>query len=661
MCGIFGMVYKTNDYETIAKKLLTDLFLFSETRGKESSGFMHLSGDMVSVMKSNRPASDIIKTVQYKKEFEQKSQDSANRLSWFIGHSRLVTNGSSMINGNNQPVLKDNLAAVHNGIIVNDLALWERYPSLKREYEVDTEIMLSLLRYHIVQGEPLTRALAKVFAEIKGTASVAISIKEWGVIALSSNNGSLFVWDNLENGLFVFASEAFILKKAINKRRLTKAIPLRQLGRDEILILDYVNGVKLAVGGVSDNSQLPIHVKTFKDLESAKSKDISNPTINNAVKFSPFEIDNDPIDALNRCARCILPETMPYIEFDNEGVCNYCHGYIPQKPKDKKILLDWAQHNRKSDSADCVVSFSGGRDSCYSLHYLTKELDMHPIAYTYDWGMVTDIARRNQARLCGKLGVEQILLSADIVVKRDYIRRNVEAWLKKPDLGIIPLFMAGDKQYFYYANKMRKQLGLSEIVMASNPLERTDFKSGFCGVKPISIRNAGLSDSTIEKLSLKNITKMAGYYLRQFGVNPGYINRSIFDTMWAFGSYYCIPHNYMRLYDYVYWNEQEIEDVLLNEYDWEIADDTKTTWRIGDGTAPFYNYIYYTVAGFSENDTFRSNQVREGVMDRETALKLSRRDNQPRFDSIKWYCDAVGLDIERTLARIQQIPKLYTT
>lgn len=45
--------------------------------------------------------------------------------------------------------------------------------------------------------------------------------------------------------------------------------------------------------------------------------------------------------------------------------------------------------------------------------------------------------------------------------------------------------------------------------------------------------------------------------------------------------------------------------------------DTNTTWRIGDGTAAFYNYVYYTVAGFTEHDTFRSNQIREGQMTRE--------------------------------------------
>ncbi len=84
-----------------------------------------------------------------------------------------------------------------------------------------------------------------------------------------------------------------------------------------------------------------------------------------------------------------------------------------------------------------------------------------------------------------------------------------------------------------------------------------------------------------------------------------------------------------------------------------------STWRIGDGTAAFYNYIYLTVAGFTENDTFRSNQIREGMITREEGLRLALRDNSPRYDSIKWYFDTIGIDMESAIKTINNIPKLY--
>ena len=71
---------------------------------------------------------------------------------------------------------------------------------------------------------------------------------------------------------------------------------------------------------------------------------------------------------------------------------------------------------------------------------------------TYDLGMVTDLARRNIARICGTLGVENIIVAADIHWKRENIKKNIIALLKSPELGMIPLFMAGDKYFFCVRN-----------------------------------------------------------------------------------------------------------------------------------------------------------------------------------------------------------------
>ena len=138
------------------------------------------------------------------------------------------------------------------------------------------------------------------------------------------------------------------------------------------------------------------------------------------------------------------------------------------------------------------------------------------------------------------------------------------------------------------------------------------------------------------------------------------MNSSLSDTFFAYLCYYFLKKDYLTLYDYIQWDEKEIEDTLINEYNWETDPGTKTTWRIGDGTAPFYNYIYYTVAGFTENDTFRSTQIREGVITREDALTKVREENQARWETIKWYCDTIGIDWIYAIKKINKIPKLYT-
>ena len=137
--------------------------------------------------------------------------------------------------------------------------------------------------------------------------------------------------------------------------------------------------------------------------------------------------------------------------------------------------------------------------------------------------------------------------------------------------------------------------------------------------------------------------------------SPGYFNRSLWDTI--SGEYYrsfTEKKNYFHIFDYWRWDENTVDDAL-KKYDWELAPDTNTTWRIGDGTAAFYNYIYYTVAGFTEHDTFRSNQIREGQISRDEALKLVKDENRPRYQNIRWYLDTLNMDYKEVINIVNSI------
>ena len=131
-----------------------------------------------------------------------------------------------------------------------------------------------------------------------------------------------------------------------------------------------------------------------------------------------------------------------------------------------------------------IIGFSGGRDSSYGVLLIDQMFDKNVVAASYDWGMVTDLARRNQARVCGKLGIEHIWLSADIDKKRENIRKNLIAWLNKPHIGMLPILMAGDKVWQKQLRKTAKLKNNSCILQFQSPYEATFFKHGFAGVKP---------------------------------------------------------------------------------------------------------------------------------------------------------------------------------
>ncbi len=604
MCGIFGMISPQEIDKNSFKKLVTHAL----QRGKDSSGLLCYQSGGYHAYRADYQITRLLREIK----------PYASPV--VMGHSRLITNG--MVD--NQPVIRDGICALHNGIIVNHEAIWSEIGK-EPKLQIDTELIIGIASAHLESGGDLAELPVNILKLCQGVVACALILPKYGKICLFSNNGSLYVGEHGQST--VFASESF---------------PLSEIGCKEIV-------------QIRDNAvflDIPVAETDIKIQDKLARTSNLIP----ALKFSSSE-EKKLIyrhHNLRRCTRCVLPETMPFINFDDDGVCNYCRSYKPRNiPRSTDEIFALVEPYRRQMGNDCIVPFSGGRDSCYGLHLIVNELKMQPVTYTYDWGMVTDLGRRNISRLCAELGVENIIIADDIATKRRNIKMNLKAWLRSPDLGMVSILTAGDKHFFRHVESVKKQTGIKLNLWGVNPLEVTHFKAGFLGVPPDfeekRVYNHGWQKQlNYQKLRFKAMLK-----------SPGYFNRSLWDTL--SGEYYrsfTQKEDYFHIYDYWRWDEKKI-DAVLDMYNWEKAPDTKTTWRIGDGTAAFYNYIYYTVAGFTEHDTFRSNQIREGDLTREEALQLVIDENTPRYPNIKWYLDAVGLEFNDVISVINSIESYY--
>lgn len=606
MCGIFGIISEKSFKNQDLKKIVSH----STQRGKDSSGLIYFDSEKYQI---NRADFEVDKLLKQTNPLNSKV---------VFGHSRLITNGLS----DNQPLVKENIFVLHNGIITNDKEIWDGL-SVKRELQIDSEAIIGITEEHLNNNLPLEDLSNVILSRCKGIISCALLLQDLGKIILFSNNGSLHL--SKKNDTTFFASENYALK---------------QIGCVEIeQIL---------------NSQVILNIPIPSDLDyNLKNYHTREENLIPQFKYNKIEeglLNYDTHD-IKRCIKCILPETMPYILFDNEGVCNYCNNYKPRNnPKPKEDLLKLLEPYRKKTGLECIVPFSGGRDSCYGLHLIVNEFKLRPVTYTYDWGMVTDLGRRNISRMCSEMGVENIIVAADISLKRKNIKMNLESWLRSPHLGLMALLTAGDKHFFRYVEEIKKQTGVNLNLWGVNPLEVTHFKTGFLNIAP---------DFEEKRVYSHGWVKQLRYHSKRFKAmmkSPGYFNSSIWDTL--SGEYYrsfTKKKDYYHIFDYWRWDEDYVNNILINKYGWETALDTRTTWRIGDGTAAFYNYVYYTVAGFTEHDTFRSNQIREGQIKREKALKLIFDENRPRYQNIKWYLDTLGFDFKEVIKIINNIPKLY--
>lgn len=114
---------------------------------------------------------------------------------------------------------------------------------------------------------------------------------------------------------------------------------------------------------------------------------------------------------MKRCVRCNLPETHETITFDAQGVCNICNQH-----SFKRDAIDWKARKTELDELveryrgkydyDCIVPFSGGKDSTWTLYYLVKEYGLKPLVVRFDHGFMRPNLEANVKRTIRRLGVD---------------------------------------------------------------------------------------------------------------------------------------------------------------------------------------------------------------------------------------------------------------
>lgn len=663
MCGIFGLIASTRrgiQYSQFDRDL-RKLFSLSRERGRDASGLAiyRPSEKDVSVLRHEQDGKDFLRRPEFSKLMhssfvDAKGDEDAPIAA--IGHCRLVTHGSFSVPENNQPVISGAFVGVHNGIISNALAIkladddtntasYNRKISAEGwSTESDTRLFFESLSKEAERCGLTIESLKTLFGKIDGSASIAFFSTKDGAIFLATNTGSLYLVTHLSAGITVFASEHRFLEDFLKTSELFADA---RNARIQKIFPGYGARIRLRAG----------KPEMFFCKDGTFSADVAVAPVGEPVRIDKIvALKSDP-NKLKRCTKCILPETYPYIHFDENGVCNFCRYYKREEVYGRAALERLLEKYRSKDgSPDCVVGLSGGRDSCYGIHVLKNELGMNPVAYTYDWGLTTDKSRINQSKICGRLGIEHIIRAPNIRQKRRYLRKNVHAWMNRPSLGMVPLFVAGDKGFYHYSRQLKKELGIDlSILCSGSRFEQRDFILGFCGIDTMLSDTARLSS-----YPAKVKAQLAFYYAKEYFLNPSYFNETFADSIWAFFTSFITRDTSLYLFEYLPWNELEIEELLKKEYDWEVDTSYGTNqWRMGDGQSAFTNYIWYTVAGFSEYDNFRAHQIREGLLTRDEALELARADNEPKFETLEYFGHLIGLNIDEILARINTIPKMY--
>lgn len=116
------------------------------------------------------------------------------------------------------------------------------------------------------------------------------------------------------------------------------------------------------------------------------------------------------------CGRCVLPEGFPGIQFDSTGVCNLCRaragGEVERSIRERtaRRFGELAEVLRKRPGIHCLMAFSGGKDSTYTLMMLRRQFGLRVLAVTFDNGFLSPAAFENARKVVEALDAEHLVV-----------------------------------------------------------------------------------------------------------------------------------------------------------------------------------------------------------------------------------------------------------
>ena len=294
-------------------------------------------------------------------------------------------------------------------------------------------------------------------------------------------------------------------------------------------------------------------------------------------------------DEKTRCTRCILPADYPNVSFDADGVCRVCrehdvrYGSIDWEARERTLGRILDRYRGRGLKYDCMVPFSGGKDSTFTLWTIKNRYGMNPLAFNFDNGFLDSDALSVVKKSCRKLGVDLYTYTPDTGLLNRVYRRALEQTGEFCSACVVlmptAIFRAADIH------------GIRLIV------------AGFSDELEAPPRETSYMDRTC----FWNIMK-GGFSRKE-------LKWDFFFPSWKrmFGV------KQINLPDYIRWDLPMIYETLNRELDFGRS---MASVRYDCLGTPHSSYLFSRRTGFGKYEYLYSNMVRAGVISREEALHI---------------------------------------
>ncbi len=350
------------------------------------------------------------------------------------------------------------------------------------------------------------------------------------------------------------------------------------------------------------------------------------------------------------CKNCLLPDTYLGVKISEDGLCQYCHDYQKRHYQSTDALKDLIKEplsRNQSDKYDCVVGFSGGRDSTYLLWYIVKVLNLRPLAVFSDDLFIPQIAIDNMHRTCDILGCDLKIIPHDNLKK--CIGHHLNAWIRRPVAETLMFINVGERiGYETLVEEEAIKQGVKLIFGGRTPIQSEEqyktnvMKIGNKGGK-ISWIVGWLKQVILNPSLAMNLTSLKIQY-KEFTIKKTKAKLLKKHKIFAIHPYY----------EYIHWKVDVIEDVLFNELQWKTPDEAKGSGRFGCEIDTLRQYLFYRTLGYNDQNVDYSGLIRDGQLTRDIA-KEKLIDSQTISDEyIKYIINKAGVDANRFMCILDE-------
>jgi N-acetyl sugar amidotransferase len=338
-----------------------------------------------------------------------------------------------------------------------------------------------------------------------------------------------------------------------------------------------------------------------------------------------------------------MPETAESLSFDDVGVCSVC-----RQIEYKQTAIDWTErrgwlddlvneHRGKRDY-DCIVPFSGGKDSTFTLWYIVRELKMRPLVVRFDHGFLRPTVQDNSLRTFRTLGVDVLHFTPNWQVVRKLMfeslrRRGDFCWHCHTGIFSYPMWVAlrYDIPLLFWGEpdaEYSSFYSYEEIVEADDRRFNRLVNLGINAEDMLGMIDNAISDYPVDPRDLKPYTYPPASELRRAKVRSVLLGAFI---PWDVKEHVAIIKKELG------WKGEEVEGIPP-EYDYEKIECFMQGVR---------DYIKFLKRGFGRTTHLTSIDVRNGRLTRQEAERLVREYDGKRPVALNLFLDYLGIDEQR--------------